>query len=133
MEHARLDPLRFAKKIMGLQKMYTISKNMDLSDKFFAFSLGILQRPAVTVNSFNSFHIISLWIAVQKKSMHNCAKNVVKLIENNLSSFSKTLYCWLNKRTFSCSAFCVVKKAMDHQDWTIFSGIRSKFNLRDRP
>ena len=34
MEHARLDPLRFAKKIMGLQKMYTISKNMDLSDNY---------------------------------------------------------------------------------------------------
>ena len=34
LEHARLDPLRFAKKIMGLQKMYTISKNMDLSDNY---------------------------------------------------------------------------------------------------
>ena len=72
-----------------------------------------------------------------------------------LAGFQKhmTYYCWVNIKTISCSAnsvakfvnkFCeksanfdrllfsyisALQKAINHQNWTIYSGIKSKFNL----
>ena len=93
--------------------------------------------------------------------MQKWTKNVAKLVQTNmvdrhfLAGFLKhmTYYCWVNKRTISCSAnsvakfvnkFCkksanfdsllffyisALQKAINHQKWTIYSGIKSKFNL----